>query len=570
MDLAALIRAAAGDEPVDRLFENARLLNVFSGEIESRHIAVAGGHVVGFGKYQARERVDLAGRYVFPGFIDAHVHIESAMTAVPEFVRAVLARGTTTVVADPHEIANVLGAEGISYMLAEAARQPMNLFFTLPSCVPATDMETAGARLEAQALKPFLSSSRVPALGEMMNFPGVIAGDPAVLEKIALARATGKPVDGHAPGVSGKALNAYLTAGIASDHECVSLAEAKEKLSAGMHVMIREGTGAKNLDALLPLVTPQNAHRLMWCTDDRNPHEIIHEGHLDAIVRRAIQFGVDPVTAVQIATLNPARYFNLPRIGAIGPGMRADMVVTRKLDNPVPEAVYAAGRLVAENGGIRAELDIPGAGPCASAMNLDTGSLDFQISAEKECAKVIALVPGQIFTRQRILPIRRDGQLAVADPAADILKIAVVERHHRTGNIGKGFVRGFEFARGAMASSVAHDSHNIIVVGTNDRDMALATAHVAAMKGGLCVVCDQSVRAELALPIAGLMSPRPLDSVCRRMDALLEAARQMGCRLPDPFMTLSFLALPVIPELKITDKGLFDVTRFTHVPLFAD
>ncbi len=570
MDLAGLISAARGDQAVDRLLENARVVNVYSGEVESRHVALYDGYIVGFGEYEARERVDMGNRFLVPGFIDAHVHIESSMTGVPGFVRAVLPRGTTSVIADPHEIANVMGVKGIEYMINEGQRMPMNLFFALPSCVPATDMETSGARLDAEALAPFLSNPQVPALGEMMNFPGVIHYDPQVIKKIKMAAEAGKTIDGHCPGLSGKALNAYLAAGIASDHECVSAEEAREKLSAGMYIMIREGTGAKNLDDLLPMVTPRNAHRVMWCTDDRHPQEICHEGHIDGILRRAIHAGLDPVTAIQMATLNPARYFNLPRIGAIAPGMRADMVVVSDLTRPVSEQVYAGGVLAAENGEMHPHIEIPGPAYCPSAMHVDLEHLDFQIPARGQRARVIEIIPDQIVTRQKFLPIKQKNGLTLADTTNDILKIAVVERHHKTGNIGKGFVTGIGIKKGAMASSVAHDSHNIVVVGVNDEDMRTAVEHVVTMQGGLCVVCDRSVKAELALPIAGLMSTESIDTVRQQADRLNDAAGAMGCRLPNPFMTLSFLALPVIPELKITDKGLFDVDKFAHVPLFVD
>ncbi|MFO7838918.1 MAG: adenine deaminase [Desulfosalsimonadaceae bacterium] len=570
MNFEELIQAAAAERPVDLLLTNARVVNVFSGAVETRHIAIADGYIAGFGDYEALEKVDLEKRLVTPGFIDAHVHIESAMTAVSEFVRAVLPRGTTAVVADPHEIANVMGAEGISYMIGEAAKQPMNIFFALPSCVPATDMETAGARLDAADLAPFWKSSHVVALGEMMNFPGVISRAPDVLAKIAQAAEAGKPVDGHGPGLSGNALCAYIAAGIASDHECVGLSEAEEKLARGMHIMIREGSGAKNLDALLPLVRSETAHRMMWCTDDRHPHEILKEGHIDEMIRRAIAYGVDPVTAVRMATLNPASYFRLPRMGAVSPGMRADLVVAADSDNLVPEQVYAGGRLVATNGRMCPEIPISGPGPCPATVQVDCGNLNFRIRAGGTNVRVIDIVPGQLVTGQIILPVKQKDGAAMGDPSADIVKIAVVERHHGTGNIGTGFVRGFGLKKGALASSVAHDSHNIIVLGADDRDMQAAAAHVAAMQGGLCVVCDREVRSELALPIAGLMSTEPLETVSRAIDALSEKARALGCRLEDPFMTLSFLALPVIPELKITDRGLFDVQRFTHVPVFVD
>ncbi len=570
MNAASLIRAARGERPVDLLLKNAVLVNVFTGRTEARHIAVADGFIAGFGRYDALEVVDLENRYVVPGFIDAHVHIESAMTCVSEFVRAVLPCGTTTVVADPHEIANVMGVDGIEYMLGQSAGQPMNIYFSLPSCVPATEMETAGARLDAKTLAPFLQNSRIPALAEMMNFPGVINCDKQVLLKIEQAVNSGKPVDGHSPGLSGKDLYAYLSAGVASDHECTSAEEAEEKLSAGMHIMIREGTAARNLLDLLPAVTVRNSRRMMWCTDDRHPHDILRYGHIDGIVRKAVSSGLDPVTAVQMATLNPASYFNLSRTGAVSPGMRADMIVSSDLGSLKPEQVYSGGVLAAENGRLNPEIEIPEPSPCPSSMNVCPDGLDFRIQAGGENARIIVVVPGQVVTGQKVERVKHKNGLAVADPKADILKIVVVERHRRTGNIGKGFVSGFSLKRGALASSVAHDSHNIIAVGADDKDLEAAVRRIVDMKGGLCAAAGGEVKAELSLPVAGLMSTMPLNSVSRDADRLIEAARALGCRLEDPFMTLSFLALPVIPELKITDMGLFDAGRFEHVPVFVD
>lgn len=569
MDPFALIAAARGDLPVDCLFTNARVLNVFSGEIIPGSIAVHEGHVVGFGEYPARRTVDLEGRYAAPGLIDAHVHIESSMTCVAEFARAVAPKGTTTVVADPHEIANVMGVAGIRYLLSQSENLPVNLRFTLPSCVPATPMETAGAVLDAEDLRPFLEEERIVALGEMMNFPGVVGGDAGVMRKIAETLLHRKPVDGHAPGLSGKPLCAYLAAGVNSDHESTTAAEAMEKLRLGMHIMIREGTGAKNLRDLLPLVNEKTAHQCMWCTDDRHPQDICDEGHIDFMIRTAINQGVDPVTAVRMGTLNPARYFGLNRLGAITPGRQADLVVVSDLKRFAVEQVYRAGRLVAENGRM-----VEGGGEEArafpSTMNVKPGPVDFRIPARGKTIRVITLVPGQIVTGQTVVPAALENGLAVSDPARDLLKIAVVERHKATGNVGRGFVSGFGIQKGALASSVAHDSHNIIVVGAADADMEAAVREVMEMGGGLAAVAEGRVLARLPLPIAGLMSPEPLASVRNCMDDLIRAAHGIGCRVPDPFMALSFLALPVIPALKLTDKGLFDVARFAHVPLFAD
>jgi adenine deaminase len=568
--LQTLIAAARGDRPVDLLLRDVRLVNVFTGMVERTAIAISEGHVVGFGAYDAAAEVDLQGRYVAPGFIDAHVHIESAMVGPAEFARVVLPHGTTTVVADPHEIANVLGATGIAYMLAASAGRQPTFNFTLPSCVPATAMETAGARLGVVALKPFLSHERIVALGEMMNFPGVIHADPEVLAKIEAMQAVGKPVDGHAPGLSGRPLNAYLTTGIASDHECTSAREAHEKLAAGMHIMIREGTGARNLDDLLPVITPQNARRMMWCTDDRHPHDLMAEGHIDGMVRRAVRSGLDPVLAIQMATLNPAEYFGLHNVGALGPGRRADLVVLDDLRDPVVRQVYHSGRLVAEQGRL---LDDSGATAMAAppvAMRVPLERLDFSVTAQGRRMRVIEVIPDQIATRSQIVDARIVEGRVQTDPDNDLLKIAVVERHRGTGRTGIGFIKGFGLKQGALASTVAHDSHNMVVVGASDADMHAALAELVEMGGGLVVVAQGRAIARLPLPIAGLMSDQPIAVVCRALDDLLAAARRLGSGLSDPFMTLSFMALPVIPALKITDHGLVDVTAFRRVPLFVE
>lgn len=569
MTIEHLIAAARGDQPADLLLRNGRIVNVYSGEILEGDIAVANGHIAGFGARDAHAEVDLRGRFVAPGYIDAHVHIESAMASPKEFARAVLPHGTTTVVADPHEIANVLGMAGIAYMLEASERLPLQFLFALSSCVPATAMETAGAELKAEDLAPLISHSRIVALAEMMNFPGAIQGDAAVMAKIRLAREARKRVDGHAPGVQGPALDAYIAAGIASDHECITATEAMEKLRRGMHIMIREGTGAKNMEALLAIIRPDTAARLMWCTDDRHPHDILTEGHIDAIVRKAIGHGVPPHLAIRMATLNPATYFGLPHTGAIAPGQRADMVVFNRLEAPRVEAVYAGGQLVAKNGEIVDETLFPDLTPPAPAMQVNPGALDFQVSAAKEQIRVIEIVPGQIVTRQAIQAATIVDGRAVADPARDLLKIAVVERHRGSGRMGIGFVKGVGLRQGAIASSVAHDAHNIIVVGADDADMESAVRRVVEMQGGLVAVHNQEVLAELALPIAGLMSPEPVQWIQHRLDALTRVVERLGTPLTDPFMTLSFLALPVIPDLKITDLGLVDVNRFEPVDLFC-
>jgi adenine deaminase len=568
MDLRERIAVARGEVEADLLLANGRIVNVFSGEILPGSIAIAGGVIAGIGDYRARKVIDLEGKIVVPGFIDPHLHLESSMVAVSEFARAVLPRGTTTVVADPHEIANVAGAAGIRYMLDSAEGQPLNVYFTLPSCVPATDLETAGARLAAGDLEAFMGHERVVALAEMMNYPGVIFRDPAVLAKIELAAAHRLPLDGHAPGLSGRDLCAYVAAGIGSDHECTTIEEAREKLRAGMHIMIREGTGAKNLDDLLPLITGGNSQRMMWCTDDRHPHDLLDRGHIDDIVRRAIRAGVEPVTAIRMATLNPSLYFGLSRVGAIASGRRADLVVLSDLNDLRIEAVYAAGVPAARRGRLLPETVFPPPPPAPPGMGASRGRLDFAIPARGSRVRVIEVLPGQIVTRAITAETAIQGDEAVADPGRDLLKIAVVECHRGTGNVGKGFVRGIGLKGGAIASSVAHDSHNIIVAGADDADMKVAVGRIFDMGGGLVAVAGGRVLAELPLPVAGLMSAAPLHEVHDGLDRLIACARELGSSLSDPFMALSFLALPVIPALKITDLGLVDVESFGLVPLF--
>ncbi len=568
MTLSQRIKSARSEGPADLLLTDAKIINVFSGEIVSGNIAVTDGYIIGAGAVTAKKTVDLKGCWVAPGFIDAHVHIESSMAGITEFARAVLSHGTTTVVADPHEIANVLGTLGIRYMLESSQQQPIHIYFSLPSCVPATDMETSGARLTPADLKPFMDHERVLALAEVMNFPGVIQSDPDLLMKIEIARKARKPVDGHAPGLSGTDLNAYVMAGISSDHECTTAEEAREKLSAGMHIMIREGTGAKNLNDLLPVINERTSRRMMWCTDDRHPNDLITEGHIDFIVRSAIGKGLDPVIAIQMATLNPSEYFGIKDAGAIAPGKKADMVVISDLAELNIKQVYCRGKLVAANGIISPDLNRPVPVPVPPSMNVGRDGLDFSIPAEGRRIRVIEIVPDQLITLEKNMPVVTAGNLAIADPSRDLLKIAVVERHTGSGRLGKGFVKGFGLKQGALASSVAHDSHNIIVVGTSDGDMQAAVNAVVEMQGGVAAASDSRIRARLALPIAGLMSPEPVTVIRDKLDDLVQIARNLGSALKDPFMALSFLALPVIPELKITDLGLVKVSQFDIVPLF--
>ena len=560
-----LIDVARGDAPADVLLKNARLVNVFSGELHDADIAIFGGRIAGFGDYEARETIDLNGAFVCPGLIDAHVHIESSMVTVPEFARAVVPRGTTTVVTDPHEIANVLGVPGIRYMLDSSEGLPLRVFVMASSCVPATHMETSGASLDAGDLQPLFEHRRVIGLAEVMNFPGVFLGAPEVLAKIDAAG--GRPVDGHAPGLSGLPLNAYIAAGVGSDHECTRLEEAREKLRRGMHIFLREGTTARNLKALLPLVTPQSVANCSFCTDDRHPADLLEEGHIDALVRVAVAEGLDPLTAIQMATINTARYFGLAGLGAVAPGYRADLVVFDDPNDFRARRVFSEGRLVAEDGEYRGPRPAPPRPP-GSGVRVDWDATSLAVAANPGArARVIQAMPGQIVTGQIVEELSVENGRAVADPGRDLLKIAVIERHRATGNVGVGFVRGFGLKRGAIASSVAHDNHNIVVVGAGDDDMMTAARAVAETGGGQAVVRDGAIVASVPLPIAGLMSDLPLEQVRDRVEAMGRAARELGGALPDPLMTMSFLALAVIPELKITDLGLVDVNEFRLVPL---
>jgi adenine deaminase len=568
VSLETLIAVARGEEPVDLLLKGAQLVNVLAGEIHPADIAIHGGRVVGFGEYQAREVVQLGGRFVCPGFMDAHVHLESSMVQPSEFARAVVPRGTTAVVCDPHEIANVLGLEGVRYMLDASEGLSLHVYVMAPSCVPATHMESAGAELTAADIAQLLAHERVLGLAEMMNFPGVLFRVPKVLEKLEIAG--DRPVDGHAPGLSGLDLNAYVAAGVRSDHECTDLEEAREKLRRGMHIMIREGTTARNLHSLLPLVTPLNARLCHFCTDDRHPETLLREGHIDDLVRKAIAWGLDPVIAIQVATVNTAEYFRLRNVGAVAPGYRADLLVLDDLETVQVAQVYAAGELVADGGEFLVPpADVPHV-PIRSSVRVDAAALDLTIPAGEGLARVIGAIPEQVVTDAlRLEPTTEDGHV-VSDPSRDLLKMAVVERHHGTGRVGLGLVTGVGLQRGAIASSVAHDSHNIVVIGANDADMRAAVAAIVDMGGGQVAVSGGLVQAACPLPIAGLMSDRPLEEVHDQVGSLTQAAHDLGCVLPDPLMTLSFLALPVIPALKLTDQGLVDVIKFELVPLFGE
>lgn len=568
MHLNKLILAAKGDSPVDLVLKNVNLVNVASGEIYPTDIAIASQLIAGIGPgYSGRKEIDMTGLFAAPGFIDGHVHIESSMVTISQFARAVVPLGTTSVIADPHEIANVMGYEGIRFMMESAKYNPLNVFFMLPSCVPSTKLETAGSQLRAFDILPFMREKWVVGLGEMMNFPGVINGDEEVLDKLKIS--TEKRIDGHAPGVGGKKLSAYIAAGISSDHESTTPEEALEKLRMGMYIMIREGTGTKNLRDLLKMVTPENSRRCIFCTDDRHSHDILDEGHINFMIKTAIDYGIDPVTVIRMATLNAAEYFNLRKLGFLAPGNYADIVIIEDLKKLAIKMVIKNGEVVAENGKLNYHPIFTPDVKLRSSVNIKwLEGNEFKIPARGERCRVIGLIKDQIVTNDLIETPKIEKGFIQSDPDRDLLRCYVVERHHASGNIGKGLVKGFGLKRGAIASSIAHDSHNIIVVGVHDEDIFKAVAQINKMGGGLVVACDGQVMGALELPIAGLLSPEPLEVVNENLQMLSHEARQLGCNLTDPFMAISFLALPVIPRLKITDLGLVDVNKFEFVDLF--
>lgn len=563
------IEVAMGERPADLVFTGGRVVNVFTGEILGQDVALCGGMVAAVGSgYRGRETVSLQGEFLLPGFIDGHLHIESSTLTPSGLAGALAPHGCTALVADPHEIANVMGLPGIRFMLEDSKGAPLDVFFTAPSCVPATEMETSGATLGAEDLTELLQEPRILGLAEMMNYPGVLMGAPPVLQKLVLFQ--DRILDGHSPLLTGAPLQAYVSSGIRSDHETTSLEEGREKLSSGMFLMIREASSARNLETLLPLLTPLTSPRICFVSDDLHPEDIATRGHLDGLLRKAVSLGVDPVLAIQAVTVNPARYFRLYDRGAIAPGYRADLVLIEDLKDFRVKAVYKDGVKVAEEGrlvhGKRMECRPL---PPLKNMLLPTLSRDrLRIPHKGGKARVIGIHPGQILTHALSLPVPSKEGYVVADPDQDILPIHVIERHHGTGCIGHGLVKGFGLREGALASTVAHDSHNVIVVGPDTGDRLAAVLALAEMGGGLCAVRGGKVLARLPLEVAGLMTSCPLADVVRGIEDLKRACKDLGCVLDEPFMTLSFLALPVIPELKLSDLGLIDTLQFTRVPLF--
>lgn len=563
------IKIAKGEMKADLVIKNAKVVNVLSEEIYEADIAIARDVIVGVGSdYSGEEEIDVNGAYVSPSFIDGHVHLESSMLMPAEFAKMVVPSGTTTVVADPHEISNVMGLQGISFMREASKNLPLDVYMTLPSCVPATSLETSGVDLNSYDLALLIDAPWVLGIAEMMNFPGVVNYDAGVLSKIKLGIDKHKRVDGHAPHLSGKDLNAYVAAGVRSDHECTTPEEAIEKLRLGMYLMVREATGARDLEPLIPVLKELNTRKCMFVTDDRHPKHLAR--HISRMVKKAVSHGVDPIKAIQMASLNTAEYFNLTNLGAIAPGYKADMAVFEDLKNFEPVMVFKNGRLAAKDGKMVIDTDSIKPPVLRGSVNIKyLYHEDLKIKAKTDTVKTINVIPKQLITGVSAEKIKIENGYAIADTENDVLKIAVIERHKATGNIGLGFVKGFGLKSGAIASTVAHDSHNMIVIGTNDEDMYYAAVELVKSQGGKIIVENGKTLAHLKLPIAGLMSDRPAEEVQAKITELDKAAKQIGCAIDEPFMSMAFLSLSVIPELKITDKGLIDVNKFEVTELFV-
>jgi len=572
VNIIDIIPVARGKQPADLLLKNARIVNVFSGEIERANIAIFRKRIAGIGDYsEGKQVIDLHGAYVVPGLIDAHLHIESSMVSPVEFAKTVLPRGTTTVIADPHEIANVLGLDGVEYLIKSTEGVPLNLYIMLPSSVPATNLENNGARISVMDMIGFVEKHpRVLGLGEVMNYPDIINGDHDSIAKIELLRHKYKKIDGHIPGISGKDLNAYICAFIRSDHECTNVEEAKEKLARGMQILLREGSVARNLDELLPLINEKNYPFISFCTDDKHPNDILNEGHIDYMIRYAIKKGIDPITAVRAATINTARHYNLRSMGAIAPGYKADFVIVDNLEEFRISMVFKDSKLIAENGKLVIDINREQF-PLEEVNTFKCPHIeekDLEVLNKGENIRVIRVYGDDVLTKElRMEPKTKDGRI-VSDVNRDILKVASICRYCEEKSMAIGFINGTGLKQGAVATSVGHDAHNMSVIGTNDADMVVAANRVIDMGGGLVIANSGKVLAELPLPIAGLMSNLSSKEVAERLGHLKTVLKELGCEVPDLFMTLSFVQLSVIPELRITNQGLVDVINNNFVSLF--
>ncbi|MGM9902786.1 MAG: adenine deaminase [Enterococcus sp.] len=565
------IAVAGKKQPADLVIKNAKIINVFTKTIIEKDVAICEGKIAGIGNYEGREVYDANGQYLVPGLIDGHVHIESSLLSPKEFAKISLLHGVTTVITDPHEIGNVAGSIGLEFMLEDARDASMNIFIMLPSCVPVTPFETSGAVLDARSLAPFLEYPEVLGLAEVMNYQAVASTEQTILEKLALMHQYHKKIDGHAAGIHGDDLNVYLAAGIRTDHEATTAQEAKERLELGMYVMVREGTVAKDLQALLPAITPDNSRRCLFVTDDKLIDDLVSEGSIDHIVRQAVQAGMDPLQAIQMASLNAAECFGLQQLGAVAPGYQADFFLTNDLSTLPINNVFYQGKLVVENQQLTAQVASVTPNLAITALpNIHVapfGTQAFELTLPSSTAHVIEIIPNSLLTNDLLEEVQLKNGTFHPSIEQDQLKIAVIERHHGTGNIGLGIVKGFQLKEGAFATTVAHDSHNIVVVGTNDEDMLYAANQLIKKGGGMIVVNQQTELACLPLPIGGLMSLEPFTTVNEQLMYLTTQARQLGASNEfDPFLTLSFLTLSVIPELKITDKGLFSFSKFALIP----
>lgn len=568
MNTENFIKVARGLLKADVVIKNANVVNVFNNEIQTRDIAIYNGFIAGIGEgYEGEKVINVNGAYVTPAFIDGHVHIESSMCLPKEFARAVVPEGTVTVIADPHEISNVFGLHGISFMREACKDLPLQVYIMLPSCVPATDSETSGFELASYDLSLLIDAPEILGIAEMMNFPGVLNCDREVMSKLGLGLRKKKNIDGHAPGLSGKDLCAYVAAGVMSDHECTNAQEAIEKLGLGMYIMIREGSAAKDLQALLPVLKGQNTNRCILVTDDRHPTDL--KGHINDMVRQCVEAGVDPITAIKVASINTAEYFGLNDVGAVAPGYKAHLLVFENLKEFKPALVFKDGEIVAQNGQLIVDMEHNEIPKLRGSVNVKwIEHDDFNIPAKSDIVQAIEIIPHSLLTKKISAKVKVVNGFAEPDVENDVLKIMVFERHKATGNIGKGFVKGFGLKSGAIASTVAHDSHNLIVVGTNDADMEMAVVELVKSQGGKVVVNNGKVVSKLPLPIAGLMSAEPFETVLKQCNELEDGVKQIGCKLENPFMTMAFLSLSVIPDLKITDKGVYDVQKSEFIDIF--